>query len=91
MSMVMADDENSDFLANDAEEEVIREPPQIRSPDITLPDWKRFWLVRGLSHAITKLGVKLLCEPWSRNALVVAHYLVNPNRPSSSPYRSRPH
>src|ERR1700686_611783 len=38
MSMVMADDENSDFVANDAEQEVIREPPQIRSPDITLPD-----------------------------------------------------
>ena len=28
-------------------------------------------------HEITKLGIKLLCEPWSRNALVVAHYLVN--------------
>src|SRR4029077_20890382 len=26
MSMVMADDENSDFVANDAEREVIREP-----------------------------------------------------------------
>src|SRR5260370_193372 len=26
---------------------------------------------------ITKLGVKLLCESWSRKALVVAHYLVN--------------
>jgi hypothetical protein len=38
MSMVMVDDENSDFLANDAEEEVIREPRQIRSPDTTLPD-----------------------------------------------------
>ena len=38
MSMVMADDENSDFVANDAEQKVIREPPQIRSPDITLPD-----------------------------------------------------
>jgi hypothetical protein len=31
-------DENSDFVANDAEQKVIREPPQIRSPDITLPD-----------------------------------------------------
>ena len=30
--MVMADDENSDFVANAAEQEVIREPPQIRSP-----------------------------------------------------------
>jgi hypothetical protein len=38
MSMVMADDEDSDFAANDAEQEVIREPPQIRSPHITLPD-----------------------------------------------------
>src|SRR5271166_6899884 len=38
---------------------------------------KRFWLVCSLGHEITKLGVKLLCEPWSRNALVVAHYLVN--------------
>ena len=38
MSMVMADDEDPDFVANDAEQEVIREPPQIRSPDITLPD-----------------------------------------------------
>ena len=36
--MVMADDENSDFAANEAEQEVMREPPQIRSPDITLPD-----------------------------------------------------
>jgi len=34
----MADDENSDFAANDAEQKVIWEPPQIRSPDITLPD-----------------------------------------------------
>jgi len=34
--MVMADDENSDFVANAAEQKVIREPPQIRSPDITL-------------------------------------------------------
>jgi hypothetical protein len=38
MSMVMADDENSDFVANAAEQEVIRKPPQIRSPDITLSD-----------------------------------------------------
>jgi hypothetical protein len=44
MSMVMADDENSD----------------------------RFWLVCDLGHEITELGVKLLCEPCSRNALVVA-------------------
>jgi hypothetical protein len=72
MSMVMADDEDSDFVANDAEQEVIREPPQIRSPDITLPEWKRFWLVCGLGHEITKLGVRILCEPWSRNALVIA-------------------
>jgi hypothetical protein len=28
MSRVMADDQNSDFVANDAEQEVIREPPQ---------------------------------------------------------------
>jgi len=27
MSMVMPDDEDSDFVANDAEQEVIREPP----------------------------------------------------------------
>jgi hypothetical protein len=38
MSMVMADDETSDFVANYAKQEVMREPPQIRSPDITLPD-----------------------------------------------------
>jgi hypothetical protein len=38
MSMVMADDENSDFVANDAEQEVIREPSQIPSPEITLAD-----------------------------------------------------
>jgi hypothetical protein len=38
MSMVMADDENSDFVANDAEQKVIWESPQIRSPDITLPN-----------------------------------------------------
>jgi hypothetical protein len=38
MSMVMADDEDPDFVAKDAEKEVIREPPQIRSPDIALPD-----------------------------------------------------
>jgi hypothetical protein len=57
--MVMADDENSDFVANAAEQKVIREPPQIRSPDITLPDSKRFWLVCGLGHEITKLSVKL--------------------------------
>jgi hypothetical protein len=31
------DDENLDFVGNDAEQKVIREPPQIRSPDITLP------------------------------------------------------
>jgi hypothetical protein len=35
--MAMADDENSDFVGNAAEQKVIREPPQIRSPDITLP------------------------------------------------------
>ena len=29
--MVMADDENSDFVANAAEKKVIREPRQIRS------------------------------------------------------------
>jgi hypothetical protein len=38
MSMVMADDEDPDFVANDAEQEVIRESPQIRSPDIALPN-----------------------------------------------------
>jgi len=32
MSMVTANDEDSDFVANDAEQEVIREPPLIRSP-----------------------------------------------------------
>jgi hypothetical protein len=35
------------------------EPPQIRYPDITLPDSKRFWLVCGLGHEITKLGCKI--------------------------------
>jgi hypothetical protein len=34
----MAYDENSDVMANAAEQRVIREPPQIRPPDITLPD-----------------------------------------------------
>jgi hypothetical protein len=61
--MVMADDENWEFVANAAEQKVIRGPPQNRSPDITLPDWKGLWLVCGLSHEITKLGVKLLSEP----------------------------
>jgi hypothetical protein len=32
-----------------------KEPPQIRSPDITLPNSKRFWLVCGLGHEITRL------------------------------------
>jgi hypothetical protein len=36
--MVMAGDENSDFVAMSAEQKVIREPPKIPSPDITLPD-----------------------------------------------------
>jgi len=36
--MVMADDENSNFVAMSAEQKVVREPPQIPSPDITLPD-----------------------------------------------------
>jgi hypothetical protein len=36
--MVMADDQNSDFVANAAEQKMIREPPQIRSPDIALRD-----------------------------------------------------
>ena len=31
-SMVMADDENSDFVVNAGEQKAIREPPQIRSP-----------------------------------------------------------
>ena len=43
--MVMADDENPDLVANDAEQKVIREPPQIRLPYITLPDRKRSWFV----------------------------------------------
>jgi hypothetical protein len=30
--MVMADDANSDFVVNAAEQKVMREPPQIRSP-----------------------------------------------------------
>jgi hypothetical protein len=30
--MVMAGDQNSDFVANAAEQKVIREPPEIRSP-----------------------------------------------------------
>ena len=30
--MVTADDQNSDFVVNAAEQKVIREPPQIRSP-----------------------------------------------------------
>jgi hypothetical protein len=34
----MADDQNSDFVTNAAEQKLIREPPQIRSSDITLPD-----------------------------------------------------
>jgi hypothetical protein len=61
--MVMADDENSDFVANAAEQKVIREPPQIRSPDITLPDWNWLLLVCGLGHEITKLDVRFLSEP----------------------------
>jgi hypothetical protein len=48
--MVMADDENSDFVANDAEQEVMREPSEIRSQDITLPDLERF----GLSESDLK-------------------------------------
>jgi hypothetical protein len=33
--MVLADNDNSDFVANEVEQEVVREPPQIRPPDIT--------------------------------------------------------
>ena len=36
--MVMADDDNSDFVASAAEQKVTREPPQIRSPDIKVPE-----------------------------------------------------
>jgi hypothetical protein len=42
--MVMADDENSDFLANAAEQKVTREPPQIRSPDIKVPEGAAVYL-----------------------------------------------
>ena len=41
------------------------------------PDVASFGPFSGLGHEITKLGVELLGERWSRNALVVAHYLVN--------------
>src|SRR6516164_10097821 len=50
-------------------------------------------LVCGLGHEIRKLRVKLLCEPWSRNALVVAHYLVNVRidlRMKDKPHQLRP-
>ena len=40
-----------------------------------------FLLLRGVAdHPPCDAVVKLLCEPWSRNALVVAHYLVNVRR-----------
>jgi hypothetical protein len=32
------DDENSAFVANAEEQKVIKGPPQIRPPDIALPD-----------------------------------------------------
>src|SRR5271157_4651896 len=39
--MVMADDENSDFVGNAAEQKVIREPPQIRLSVYHAPGLKR--------------------------------------------------
>jgi hypothetical protein len=39
--MVMADDENSDFVGNAAEQKVIREPPQIRLSGYHAPGLKR--------------------------------------------------
>jgi hypothetical protein len=38
MSMVMTNHENPNLVANDAEQQMIRKPPQVRSPDITLAD-----------------------------------------------------
>jgi hypothetical protein len=47
--MVMADDENSDFVANAAEQKVIREPPQIRFAANAIADdaLKYSWTVVG--------------------------------------------
>jgi hypothetical protein len=55
ISTVMADDQNSDFVTNAAEQEVIREPPQnslsgYYAPEITLPDSEHF----GLSESDPK-------------------------------------
>jgi len=84
MSRVMADDENSNFVANDAEQEVIREPRNSLS-GYHAPGLKKiFWLVCGLGHEITKLGVKLLLRALeSQRArsnhypLSIIHYLLN--------------
>jgi hypothetical protein len=46
--MLMADDENSDFVANAAEQKVIREPPQIRSPDVHLTSAQPLDLLNSL-------------------------------------------
>jgi len=51
ISMVMADDENSDFVANAAEQKVIREPPEIR-----------FRISRSRIERIVAC-----LRPWSRN------------------------
>jgi hypothetical protein len=81
----MADDENSNFVANDAEQEVIREPRNSLS-GYHAPGLKKiFWLVCGLGHEITKLGVKLLLRALESQRARSNHYPLSPrcpNRPS---------
>ena len=61
--MVMADDENSDFVANATEQKVIREPRKFALRISRSRIEKDCGLSAALVTKITKLGVKLLSEP----------------------------
>ena len=73
----MADNQDPNGIANDAEEKMIREALKIRPPYIALSNRKLFRLCGCNHHEMAELGIEFVCKFWSGYLLVVTHDAVD--------------
>ena len=76
-SPMVSHDEDSHDIANDTNEEMIRESLQVYAAEITVANRERFRPLAGLLHIISKLGIKFVGELPRRNSLIICHDLVD--------------
>jgi len=70
----MTYDQDANAVVDHAKEEVVRECPEVNTPEVILSDGVRLWRLRCLLKVQLKFGIKLLSELPSGDTFVVIHY-----------------